>query len=63
MEEIAEGAKRLVKTAEDRALKTAKTSDEQNTIKKKFADLLVKIDSEKVSLNQKAEAYQKAKTQ
>jgi len=60
LEDAAEGAKRLIKKAEDRALKTAKTSDDQNKIKQRYADQLLKIDAEKVVLTQKAEAYQKA---
>jgi len=42
-------------------LKTAKNPDEQGKIKTKFEEFLKKIESEKVTLNQKAEAYQKTK--
>jgi len=52
----------LAKRAEDRALKAAK-SEEHATIKKKFADLIAKIDSERVSMQQKADAYANAKSQ
>lgn len=61
LEDVAEGAKRLAKRAEDRALKASK-SEEHANIKKKFADLVAKIDSERVSMQQKADAYSKAKS-